>query len=106
MPADLDPPFPSVPPAPDSAAPAVGMTDGAALVVDDRLDTVLRTRAAGPAGMRVQFRQLADLLGRVAPGTWTTRHGEALARLDDLFQAIGAAPVAMKAPPPCLPVRR
>lgn len=68
------------------------MTDGAALVVDDRLDTVLRTRAAGPAGMRVQFRQLADLLGRVAPGAWATRHDEALARLDDLFQAIGAAP--------------
>jgi hypothetical protein len=50
------------------------MTGGAALVVDDRLDTVLRTRRRGPAGMRVQFRQLADA-ERVAPGTWTTRHG-------------------------------
>ncbi len=82
MPADLDP----------SLMPAHAATAGAALVVDDRLETVLRTRAAGPAGMRVQFRQLADLLGRVAPDAWAAPHDAALARLDTLFQEIATAP--------------
>jgi len=68
------------------------MTTGASLVVDDRLETVLRTRVAGPAGMRVQFRQLADLLGRVEADRWTISHDQALERLDALFQAIAAAP--------------
>ncbi|KPF56976.1 hypothetical protein IP65_02665 [Novosphingobium sp. AAP1] len=62
------------------------------MVVDDRLETVLRTRAAGPAGMRVQFRQLADLLGRVAPDAWAAPHDAALARLDALFHEIATAP--------------
>ncbi len=82
MPADLDP----------SLMPADAATAGAALVVDDRLETVLRTRAAGPAGMRVQFRQLADLLGRVAPDAWAAPHDAALARLDALFHEIATAP--------------
>ncbi|WP_054130650.1 histidine kinase dimerization/phospho-acceptor domain-containing protein [Novosphingobium sp. AAP1] len=82
MPADLDP----------SLTPAHAATAGAALVVDDRLETVLRTRAAGPAGMRVQFRQLADLLGRVAPDAWAAPHDAALARLDALFHEIATAP--------------
>ena len=31
---------------------------------DDRLATVLRQRATGEAGLRTQYRQLLDLLGR------------------------------------------
>jgi hypothetical protein len=58
------------------------------MIFDDRLETVLRTRAAGPAGLRVQFRQLVDLLGRVPEQGWNARHDEALARLDTLFEAI------------------
>lgn len=90
MPAELDHDLSGLPldPAPD---PAPGGAAGTR-IVDDRLETVLRTRAAGPAGMRVQFRQLADLLGRVGTQQWSLQHDEALDRLDMLFQAILAAP--------------
>ncbi|WP_179504286.1 MULTISPECIES: histidine kinase dimerization/phospho-acceptor domain-containing protein [unclassified Sphingomonas] len=93
MPADLDPPFAPAPGrlAPGGVMPGLHMP-GFQMIVDDRLETVLRTRAAGPAGMRVQFRQLADLLGRVDQAAWTERHDDGLFRLDSLFQAIAAAP--------------
>jgi hypothetical protein len=42
---------------------------------DDRLDTVLRLTASGPAMARIQFRQLVDLLGRA-----TDQSGSADAR--------------------------
>ncbi|WP_333835708.1 histidine kinase dimerization/phospho-acceptor domain-containing protein [Novosphingobium sp.] len=69
---------------------AHGASSPFSTIVDDRLDTVLRTRAAGPAGLRVQFRQLADLIGRGAAGGWTRRHDEALDRLDSLHDEISA----------------
>lgn len=45
------------------------------MIVDDRLETVLRTVAAGPGALATQMRQLLDLLGRTQPsagrsGTW------------------------------------
>jgi hypothetical protein len=87
MPADFDPSSGSSLAgsslASSSAAPAAP-----SMIFDDRLETVLRTRAAGPAGLRVQFRQLVDLLGRVPEQGWNARHDEALARLDTLFEAI------------------
>jgi len=59
------------------------------VIIDDRLDTVLRTVAAGPAAIRTQFRQLADLLGRAQDDAWTATHDEALDRLDSLHRALG-----------------
>lgn len=61
---------------------------------DDRLATVLRQRATGEAGLRTQYRQLLDLLGknRVHP---TGRHYRSLIaaawlRMDALAEAIPA----------------
>ena len=59
------------------------------MIVDDRLETVLRTVAAGPAAIRTQFRQLADLLGRAQSDAWTDAHDAALDRLDSLHDALG-----------------
>ncbi|MEO0033690.1 MAG: hypothetical protein RIS94_3448, partial [Pseudomonadota bacterium] len=59
------------------------------MIVDDRLETVLRTVAAGGAGIRTQYRQLADLLGRTAAARWTAAHDDALARLDALHRELG-----------------
>ena len=59
------------------------------MIVDDRLETVLRTIAAGPAAIRTQFRQLADLLGRAQDDDWTDTHHAALIRLDSLHDALG-----------------
>jgi signal transduction histidine kinase len=61
---------------------------------DDRLATVLRQRTTGEAGLRTQFRQLLDLLGR-----YGTHHGQqpdqsliatAWLRMDALAEAIPA----------------
>lgn len=54
------------------------------MIVDDRLETVLRTPAAGKMAARTQLRQLVDLLGTVAPADWTQTHAEALDRIDSL----------------------
>jgi len=59
------------------------------MIVDDRLETVLRIVAAGPAAIQIQYRQLADLLGRVATRDWTTVHDAALKRLDSLHESLG-----------------
>ena len=59
------------------------------MIVDDRLDTVLRTVPAGPSGARVQFRQLADILAHVRPADWTERHRAALDRLESIHDTIG-----------------
>ena len=75
---------------------AHGVSNPVSTIVDDRLDTVLRTRAAGPASLRVQFRQLADLIGRGAAGGWTRRHDEALDRLDSLHDEISAGPAGIE----------
>ena len=61
------------------------------MIIDDRLNTVLRTVAAGPAAIRTQFRQLADLLGRTPDDAWTPTHEQALHRLDSLHGALGDA---------------
>ena len=42
---------------------------------DDRLATVLRSRADGPVSSRIQFRQLLDLLGTL-PGYAAADSGE------------------------------
>lgn len=61
---------------------------------DDRLATVLRQRATGEAGLRTQYRQLLDLLGknRVHPTGRQYRSLIAAAwlRMDALAEAIPA----------------
>ncbi|WP_226019753.1 sensor histidine kinase KdpD [Novosphingobium sp. FKTRR1] len=59
------------------------------MIVDDRLQTVLRNAAGTGAGASTHFRQLADLLGRTPTANWTAQHGAGLARLDQLHQALG-----------------
>ncbi|MDF8334388.1 histidine kinase dimerization/phospho-acceptor domain-containing protein [Novosphingobium cyanobacteriorum] len=59
------------------------------MIVDDRLETVLRTVAAGGAGIRTQYRQLADILGRTGAAAWNDGHDEALRRLDALHDELG-----------------
>jgi signal transduction histidine kinase len=59
------------------------------MIVDDRLDTVLQTQAAGRAGLNTQLRQLVDILGRTPDHAWTDQHAQALARLDALHTMIG-----------------
>lgn len=54
------------------------------MIVDDRLETVLRTNAAGKTAARTQLRQLVDLLGIVPLAQWNTRHAAALQRADSL----------------------
>lgn len=54
------------------------------MIVDDRLETVLRTSVAGKTAGRTQLRQLVDLLGLVPLAGWTTRHAAALERVDAL----------------------
>lgn len=59
------------------------------MIVDDRLQTVLRNAAGTGAGASTHFRQLADLLGRNTGAAWTDLHTTALARLDALHDAVG-----------------
>lgn len=59
------------------------------MIVDDRLDTVLRTQTAGRAGLNTQLRQLVDLLGRIPDAQWGPRAAPALERLDQLHGALG-----------------
>lgn len=54
------------------------------MIVDDRLETVLRTSVAGKTAGRTQLRQLIDLLGLVPLAGWSTRHAAALERVDSL----------------------
>ncbi len=54
------------------------------MIVDDRLETVLRTNVAGKTAARTQLRQLIDLLGAVPLSAWNTRHASALARVEAL----------------------
>ncbi|MBX9884872.1 MAG: histidine kinase, partial [Novosphingobium sp.] len=59
------------------------------MIVDDRLETVLRTVAAGPSALATQMRQLLDLLGRTPAPSWTGQHSAALNRLDSLSAVLG-----------------
>lgn len=59
------------------------------MIVDDRLETVLRTDAAGPGAVATQMRQLLDILGRTPAERWTERHITALGRLDSLSAKLG-----------------
>lgn len=59
------------------------------MIVDDRLETVLRTVAAGPSAVATQMRQLIDLLGRTPAERWTESHAAALPRLDSLVAILG-----------------
>ncbi len=52
------------------------------LVIDDRLATVLSTKVSGARGLRIQYRQLLDLLGRMPPDF--VLPAPALARLTEL----------------------
>ena len=62
---------------------------------DDRLATVLRQRATSEAGLRTQYRQLLDLLGkdraRPHPGADQSLLAAAWLRMDALAEAIPAA---------------
>jgi len=64
------------------------------MIVDDRLETVLRTQTAGQAGHHTQMRQLVDILGRTPAAAWTDQHDRALARIGALHQGIGDATAA------------
>ncbi len=59
------------------------------MIVDDRLETVLRTHAAGRLATKIQFRQLADLLGRADSVFWTEAQAAALDRLDAHAETLG-----------------
>jgi signal transduction histidine kinase len=61
------------------------------MIVDDRLETVLRTAAAGTGARRTQLRQLVDLLARTSDTQWTPLHGAAMERIDSLRAALGDA---------------
>ncbi|WP_197274573.1 HAMP domain-containing histidine kinase [Novosphingobium sp. AAP83] len=58
------------------------------MIVDDRLETVLRTNAAGKLAGRTQLRQLIDLVGAVPLSQWSERHASALDRIDSLADAL------------------
>ncbi len=58
------------------------------MIVDDRLETVLRTPAAGVAAARIRFRQLVDLLGRLSDLRWTASHKAALVSLDQFAKEL------------------
>lgn len=58
------------------------------MIVDDRLETVLRTNVAGKTAARTQLRQLIDLLGAVPLSAWNTRHATALARVEMLCEQL------------------
>ena len=65
------------------------------MIVDDRLETVLRTQAAGRAGLNTQLRQLVDILGRTPAAAWGDSHDMALVRLDALHTGLGDAASAV-----------
>ena len=65
------------------------------MIVDDRLDTVLQTHAAGRAGLNTQMRQLVDILARTPDAAWADRQDRALARLDALHASLGDAASAV-----------
>lgn len=57
---------------------------------DDRLATVLRSRADGPVSSRIQFRQLLDLLGTLPADATGPQVDAAYDRLADLMRTIPA----------------
>ncbi|WP_338466388.1 histidine kinase dimerization/phospho-acceptor domain-containing protein [Novosphingobium sp. ZN18A2] len=59
------------------------------MIIDDRLDTVLRTNATGPAAARTQFRQLVDILGRARDADDTPVRRAAIDRLESLHRHVG-----------------
>jgi signal transduction histidine kinase len=65
------------------------------MIVDDRLETVLRTQTAGQAGHHTQLRQLVDIVGRTPAAAWTDQHDRALTRIDTLHRDIGDAAAAV-----------
>ncbi len=74
------------------SGPQIG---SACLFFDDRLATVLRQRATGEAGLRTQYRQLLDLLGKDRVHRTGPQHQSLVAaawlRMDALAEAIPAA---------------
>jgi len=58
------------------------------LLFDDRLATVLRTRAGSEAGARTQYRQLIDLLGSMPAGASSELVEAAYDRLDELAEEL------------------
>lgn len=58
------------------------------MIVDDRLETVLRTNVAGKTAAATQLRQLVDLLGPVPLAAWNARHAGALQRIDSLCEML------------------
>ncbi|MCY1672410.1 histidine kinase [Novosphingobium sp. SL115] len=58
------------------------------MIVDDRLETVLRTTVAGKTAARTQLRQIVDLLGTVPLADWNQRHAAALERADLLASTL------------------
>lgn len=58
------------------------------MIVDDRLETVLRTHVAGKTAARTQLRQLVDLLGTVPMAGWNSSHATALQRIEALCEIL------------------
>lgn len=72
---------------------------------DDRLGTVLRLRADGPAVQRIQFRQLLDLLGTIPAEARSSQLDAAYARLGELAGSIPTRDRAAMAADPGLRLR-
>ncbi len=72
---------------------------------DDRLATVLRTRAGGAVTARIQYRQLLDLLGTMPPDMRGDQIDAAYDRLTRLGTDIAAADRAMMITDPGLRIR-
>jgi two-component system, OmpR family, sensor kinase len=63
-------------------------TCGDLMIVDDRLETVLRTSVAGKTAARTQMRQLVDLLGPIPLAAWNRQHAAALQRIESLSEML------------------
>lgn len=72
---------------------------------DDRLATVLRFRAGSPATMRIQYRQLLDLLGTMPADLNGGQVDEAMTRLAELARTIPAPERAAMIGEPSLRIR-
>lgn len=73
-----------------ASRPGAGQNNKVTMLFDDRLATVLRLGASGPAVLRIQFRQLLDLLGTCPADARGEQLDAAYIRLGELAQLIPA----------------
>ena len=70
--------------------PGAGKNNKVTMLFDGRLATVLRLGASGPAVLRIQFRQLLDLLGTCPADARSEQLDAAYIRLAELAEVIPA----------------